>query len=80
MAFHDLSPAAALHLLVIPRQHIVDIKALRKEEHLQLGQRMHFMLTQLLVGRCPSMPSGVRRPHHTQCKTCTLWGPDCWTT
>ncbi|ORY98238.1 HIT-like domain-containing protein [Syncephalastrum racemosum] len=46
IAFHDRSPGAAMHLLVIPRQHIKNVKALDAshgdllEKMIDLGRRL----------------------------------------
>ncbi len=42
VAFHDRSPAAELHLLVVPRRHVENVKTLRsgEEEDVQLVRQM----------------------------------------
>lgn len=46
MAFKDIRPAAATHLLVIPKEHIVNTASLRPAEDLELGR---------CEGRCGSV-------------------------
>ncbi|MFN2451426.1 MAG: histidine triad nucleotide-binding protein [Candidatus Dormibacteria bacterium] len=46
LAFRDLNPQAPLHLLVIPRQHITSLAALR-EDQLDLAGRLIAMVNHL---------------------------------
>jgi hypothetical protein len=38
LAFHDRSPAARVHLLAVPREHVDDVKVLRGAEGAELGE------------------------------------------
>ena len=38
VAFQDLNPAAPVHLLVVPRRHIVSLDEAREEDRLLLGR------------------------------------------
>ena len=39
MAFHDISPKAPTHALVIPREHLSDLDAASPEHELLLGHQ-----------------------------------------
>ncbi|KAI8138344.1 HIT-like domain-containing protein [Fennellomyces sp. T-0311] len=47
IAFHDRSPGASVHILVIPREHITTVKAL-DSSHVPLLEKMMFLGRQLL--------------------------------
>jgi histidine triad (HIT) family protein len=36
-AFHDIQPAAPIHILVIPKKHIADVNAISQEDEMVLG-------------------------------------------
>lgn len=38
LAFEDINPQAPVHFLVVPRQHIATVNALRPEQAAQVGQ------------------------------------------
>ena len=38
IAFHDLNPAAPIHILVIPKKHIPALTALEKEDEAVIGK------------------------------------------
>ncbi|KAJ2778249.1 hypothetical protein GGI15_004235 [Coemansia interrupta] len=48
LVFHDIKPDAALHLLVIPREHLGTIKELSPDDHLPLIRRMHALGQRLM--------------------------------
>ncbi len=48
IAFHDINPSAKLHLLIIPRQHLTNIKHLNAS-HTELVKQMKDIGTQLLI-------------------------------
>ncbi|MBA4600762.1 histidine triad nucleotide-binding protein [Thermoactinomyces mirandus] len=39
-AFHDISPAAPTHVLVIPKKHISSLMELKEEDHTVIGKIM----------------------------------------
>lgn len=41
LLFADIKPASTHHYLVIPREHIINIKSLQGEEHITLVQEMY---------------------------------------
>jgi histidine triad (HIT) family protein len=48
LAFHDITPQAPVHFLVIPKKHIPNIMALEKDDSALLG-RMLFKAQELAV-------------------------------
>jgi histidine triad (HIT) family protein len=40
VVFHDISPAAPIHLLVIPKQHLASADALREEHQALAGEML----------------------------------------
>jgi diadenosine tetraphosphate (Ap4A) HIT family hydrolase len=40
LAFHDIKPAAKIHILVIPREHIINVKHLTYKDHKELLENM----------------------------------------
>lgn len=38
IAFHDISPKAPVHMLVVPKTHIESLRAVRKEQQQLLGK------------------------------------------
>lgn len=38
LAFHDINPAAPVHILVIPKKHITKLTDLRKEDETLIGK------------------------------------------
>lgn len=49
IAFRDRDPAAAHHLLAIPREHITNVKSLRGEPGAQLVEELHRFGTRALA-------------------------------
>lgn len=41
IAFHDISPAAPVHVVVIPKKHIESLLALTAEDESLMGHMMH---------------------------------------
>lgn len=41
IAFHDISPAAPVHVVVIPKKHIESLLALTAEDEALMGHMMH---------------------------------------
>jgi histidine triad (HIT) family protein len=54
IAFHDISPKAPTHFLVIPREHVSDLDAASPEQELLLGHL-------LLVARDMAAAEGLAR-------------------
>lgn len=46
VAFYDINPAAPIHILVIPKKHIVSLAEIEKEDEILLG-RMHHVINQI---------------------------------
>ena len=57
VAFHDISPKAPTHFLVIPRQHIDDLDVARNEHELLLG---HLLLVAKEVAAAQGLTGGYR--------------------
>lgn len=43
IAFHDISPVAPVHVIVIPKKHIESLLALTDEDETLMGHMMHVM-------------------------------------
>lgn len=46
LAFHDINPAAPIHILVIPKKHIASLAHLEKEEEAMMG-RIYGVINQI---------------------------------
>ena len=57
LAFHDISPKAPTHVLVIPRQHVDDLDAASPEHELLLG---HLLLVAKDVAAKEGLGNGYR--------------------
>ncbi|MCA9753406.1 MAG: HIT domain-containing protein [Gemmatimonadetes bacterium] len=57
VAFHDISPKAPTHLLVIPRQHLSDLDEAKPEQELLLG---HLLLVAKEVAAKSELRGGYR--------------------
>lgn len=57
IAFHDISPQAPTHVLVIPREHIEDLDAVSKEEETLLG---HLLLVAKEIAAKEGLGNGYR--------------------
>ena len=57
LAFHDISPKAPTHVLVIPREHLDDLDAARPGNELLLG---HLLLAAQEVARKEGLADGYR--------------------
>lgn len=40
VAFHDINPAAPIHILIIPKRHIVNLLSVQDDDAVILGQMM----------------------------------------
>lgn len=57
LAFHDVSPKAPTHVLVIPREHIPDLDAATPEQELLLG---HLLIAAKEVAAKAGLGEGYR--------------------
>jgi len=57
IAFHDISPKAPTHVLVIPREHVTDLDAAKPEQELLLG---HLLLVAKEVAGKEGLGKGYR--------------------
>ena len=57
LAFHDVSPKAPTHVLVIPREHVPDLGAATPEQELLLG---HLLLVARDVAAQEGLTGGYR--------------------
>ncbi|HEY5994642.1 MAG TPA: histidine triad nucleotide-binding protein [Gallionellaceae bacterium] len=62
LAFHDVNPAAAVHFLIIPKQHIASL-ADADESHAPLLSKM-LLLAPKLAGE-QGLPNGFKTAIHT---------------
>jgi histidine triad (HIT) family protein len=58
IAFHDISPRAPIHVLIIPKKHIVSVNYL-KEEHKELIGSL-FLVAQKVVGQLGIRDKGYK--------------------
>jgi histidine triad (HIT) family protein len=58
VAFHDLSPHAPVHVLVIPRRHVVNVGSMMPEDVELLGQVM--LACRQVAEQCSVAASGFR--------------------
>lgn len=58
LAFHDIKPAAPVHFLVIPKQHIVSMQDLTEEHQALLGRIMTLIPRLALEQGCRPGPEG----------------------
>jgi histidine triad (HIT) family protein len=58
VVFHDINPAAPVHLLVIPRRHIVSMQDVTGEDAGWLGRMMTLAPTLALENGCRPGPEG----------------------
>ncbi|GHV85255.1 histidine triad nucleotide-binding protein [Spirochaetia bacterium] len=52
LAFHDISPQAPVHFLVIPKKHIPNVMEAKPEDALLLGKLLHKAQTLLAEQGC----------------------------
>jgi histidine triad (HIT) family protein len=57
LAFQDIDPQAPVHVLVIPRKHIVSLAEAQKEDETLLG---HLLLAAAEVARMKGLSNGYR--------------------
>lgn len=62
LAFRDINPKAAVHLLVIPRRHIVNLDGLKAEDRELIGQ---IMLTIPKIAKQQGLNAGYRTVTNT---------------
>jgi len=58
LAFHDIDPAAPVHLLLIPKRHIVSLQDVRPEDADWLGRMMALIPKLALENGCRPGPEG----------------------
>ncbi len=58
LAFHDINPAAPVHLLVIPKRHIVSLQSLEPEDGPLLGRMMSLIPRLASEQGCRPGPEG----------------------
>jgi histidine triad (HIT) family protein len=57
LAFHDVSPQAPIHVLLIPKKEVVNVAALSPEDHQLAG---HLLLTVGKIARKLGIENGYR--------------------
>lgn len=57
VAFHDVSPKAPTHVLLIPREHVADLDAAEPEQELLLG---HLLLVAKEIAAKQGLSGGYR--------------------
>ncbi len=57
-AFHDIRPAAPVHFLIVPKQHIPSMAQVRPSEEALLGKMMALALQLALEQGCNPYPEG----------------------
>lgn len=58
MVFHDINPAAPVHLLMIPKRHIVSMQEINPEDAVWLGRMLSKVPQIALDNGCNPGPSG----------------------
>lgn len=58
MVFHDINPAAPVHLLMIPKKHIVSMQEINPEDAVWLGRMLSKVPKIALDNGCNPGPSG----------------------
>jgi len=56
IAFHDIRPAAKVHILIIPREHIANVKDLTYKDHKEILERMRVAGVKILKEQGYSKP------------------------
>ncbi|MFY9136284.1 histidine triad nucleotide-binding protein [Zwartia sp.] len=58
LVFHDINPAAPVHLLMIPKRHIVSMQEINPEDSVWLGRMLSKVPQIALDNGCNPGPSG----------------------
>ena len=58
LAFHDIEPAAPIHLLLIPKRHIVSLQDVKPEDAEWLGRMMALIPKIAFENGCKPGPDG----------------------
>ncbi|MFC3340577.1 histidine triad nucleotide-binding protein [Paracandidimonas soli] len=58
LAFHDIDPAAPVHLLLIPKRHVVSLQDVGPEDAAWLGRMMALIPKLALENGCRPGPEG----------------------
>jgi len=58
IVFHDINPAAPVHLLVVPRHHVVSMQDITAEDSVWLGKMMSNIPKIALDNGCNPGPEG----------------------
>ena len=75
LVFHDINPAAPVHVLIIPKQHVASLQDC-DASHAGLIGRMNLLATQLAVELGCSMQTDTDGNRHGGYKTMFNTGPD----
>lgn len=58
VAFHDISPAAPVHILVIPKKHVASMQAISPEDSVWLGKMLAMAPALAAQAGCRPGPEG----------------------
>jgi len=58
LVFHDINPAAPVHLLMVPKRHIVSMQEINPEDAVWLGRMLSKVPQIALDNGCNPGPSG----------------------
>jgi histidine triad (HIT) family protein len=58
LVFHDINPAAPVHLLMVPKRHIVSLQEINSEDAVWLGRMLTKVPQIALDNGCNPGPSG----------------------
>lgn len=58
LAFHDINPAAPVHLLLIPKHHIASLADICPDDHAWLGRLLQLAPELAAANGCNPLPDG----------------------